>query len=511
VEYFMVKTRGTDPAKRSEGHLRIEVTVDRVKGIEQVVDALATLTLFRGFETILVNRRPWEIQNFAQLVCGDSTVAHGMAAVMALDAASRTTIPPHVRLMRNLVLGANFIMSHVLHFYRFTLPDYLDTDVIPSRRLSTSSDKRIRGRAANTLAQTVTSAFEKGRKGLDTLLKNTAIGTFLGGQLGDSSTRFADGFTTMPKEELIAQFRTYLDELLPFIQGEYVDDVHHLASVYPDYLSIGRGHGNLLTYGVFDLDTTGNAKLFRAGCSTHKAGTVKPVDVCKITEQVTSSWHMHRTRDTVPKSQKVNNLSWLNSPRYEGLSYEVGPLARMRINADYAGGPSVMDRHLARAHEALKICQAMRSWVDQLTGEETGLVQRGAPASAVSYGLTETPRGALGHWIHILKGKISRYQIITPTCWNASSRDSAGQRGPIEEALIGTPVATAEEPTEVLRVIHSFDPSLSFDVHVLRPNEDVRIFALGHVEDEEKSVPQAKERTVRVVSKESREDHSYGS
>jgi len=507
----VVKTRGTDPAKRSEGHLRIEVTVDRVKGIEQVVDALATLTLFRGFETILVNRRPWEIQNFAQLVCGDSTVAHGVAAVMALDAASQTTVPPDVRLKRNLVLGANFIISHVLHFYHFTLPDYLNPQVTPSRRPSTSSDKRIKGRAANTLAQKVTSAFDKGRKGLDTLLKNTPMGTFLGGELGDSSTRFADGITTMPKEELISQFRTYLNDLLPFIEGEYVDDVHHLASVYPDYFSIGRGHGNLLTYGVFDLDATGTAKLFRAGCSTHKASTVKPVDVSKISEQVTSSWHTHRKMDAIPKSQKINNLSWLNSPRYEGLPYEVGPLARMRINADYAGGPSVMDRHLARAHEALKICQAMRSWVDQLKGEETGPIQRKAPTSAESYGLTETPRGALGHWIHILKGKISRYQIITPTCWNASSRDSAGQRGPIEEALIGTPVATIEEPIEVLRAIHSFDPSLSFDVHVLRPNEDVRIFALGQVQDKEKSPPQAKERAVRVVSKESREDHSYGS
>ncbi len=507
----MVKAKGTDSAKRSEGHLRIEVTVDKVKGIEQVVDALATLTLFRGFETILLNRRPWEIQNFAQLVCGDSTVAHGMAAVMALDAASRTVVPPHVKLMRNLVLGANFIMSHVLHFYYFTLPDYLDAQVTPSRRPGQSSDKRIKGRPANTLAQTVSSAFEKGRKGLDTLLKNAAVEPFLGGQAGELSTRFADGSTTLLKEEFIPRFRTYLDELLPFVQGEYVDDVHHLASVYPDYFSIGRGHGNLLTYGVFDLDVTGAAKLFRSGCSSHKAATVRPVDVSKITEQVTSSWQTRRTRETVPKSQQSSNLSWLNSPRYEGLSYEVGPIARMRINGDYAGGPSVMDRHLARAHEALKICQAMRSWVDQLTGEETGAVQRGAPVSAVSCGLTETPRGALGHWIHILKGKISRYQIITPTCWNASSRDSAGQRGPIEEALIGTPVATAEEPTEVLRVIHSFDPSLSFDVHVMRPDEDVRIFALGQVQDQGKTAPQAKERAVRVVSKESREDHSYGS
>jgi hypothetical protein len=77
--------------------------------------------------------------------------------------------------------------------------------------------------------------------------------------------------------------------------------------------------------------------------------------------------------------------------------------------------------------------------------------------------------------------------------------------------LIGTPVATVEDPTEVLRVIHSFDPSLSFDVHVLRPDEDVRVFALGHVGDQDKTPAQAQERAVRVVSKESREDHSYGS
>jgi hydrogenase large subunit len=506
----MVKTKGSDSVKRSEGHLRIEVTVDRVKGVEQVVDALATLTLFRGFETILVNRRPWEIQNFAQLVCGDCAVAHGMAAVIALDAACQTPVPPHVRLMRNLVLGANFIMSHVLHFYHFTLPDYVDGQVMPSWRPSANADKRIKGRAASTWVRTTTSAFDIRRKGLDTFLKNTGMGTFLGGPLGDPSTRFADGFTAIPKAELITQFRTYLDELLSFIQGEYINDVHHLASVYPDYYSIGRGHGNLLAYGVFDLDTTGTSKLFKSGCSTQTASTVKPVDVSKITEQVTSSWHTHRANNTTLKPPGSNDLSWLKSPRYEGVSYEVGPLARMRINADYAGGTSVMDRHVVRAHEALKICQAMRSWIDQLKGEETGHIPRRAPISAVSCGLTETPRGALGHWIHILKGKISRYQIITPTCWNASSRDSAGQRGSIEEALIGTPVATTEEPTEVLRVIHSFDPCLSFDVHVLRPNEEVKIFALGHYQNKEGSDAQIKERSVHVASKESRKDHSYG-
>jgi Ni,Fe-hydrogenase I large subunit len=74
---------------------------------------------------------------------------------------------------------------------------------------------------------------------------------------------------------------------------------------------------------------------------------------------------------------------------------------------------------------------------------------------------------------------VARYQIITPTCWNCSPRDTAGQRGPLEEALIGTPVANVDEPIEVLRVVHSFDPCLDCATHVTRAGNGARVFALG--------------------------------
>ena len=93
----------------------------------------------------------------------------------------------------------------------------------------------------------------------------------------------------------------------------------------------------------------------------------------------------------------------------------------------------------------------------------------------------EAPRGALGHWMEVSGGVISRYQVVTPTCWNASPRDAAGRRGPIEEALAGTPVENVDEPIEVLRVIHSFDPCLSCAVHVARPREGARVHVLGGV------------------------------
>ena len=37
----------------------------------------------------------------------------------------------------------------------------------------------------------------------------------------------------------------------------------------------------------------------------------------------------------------------------------------------------------------------------------------------------------------------------------------------MEESLIGTPIADAKQPLEVLRTVHSFDPCLACAVHVV--------------------------------------------
>jgi len=121
----------------------------------------------------------------------------------------------------------------------------------------------------------------------------------------------------------------------------------------------------------------------------------------------------------------------------------------MWVNGDYRAGISVMDRHLARAAETLKVAKAMVTWADQLNPSAAVAVTANIPSSATAVGLTEAPRGALGHWLRISNGRISRYQIITPTCWNASPRDSAARRGPLEQALIGTPVRDVDQPIEV--------------------------------------------------------------
>jgi len=122
--------------------------------------------------------------------------------------------------------------------------------------------------------------------------------------------------------------------------------------------------------------------------------------------------------------------------------------------------------------EAKLVADAMDGWLDELVVDEPVYAESDIPVSASGIGLTEAPRGALGHWINIQNSKIDRYQVITPTNWNASPMDDFGQLGPIEQALIGTPVADETQPIEILRVVHSFDPCLACSVHMLRPGKD---------------------------------------
>jgi hydrogenase large subunit len=272
-----------------------------------------------------------------------------------------------------------------------------------------------------------------------------------------------------------------------FIDTTYIPDVEAIANIYSDYKQVGRGSGNLLAFGVFDLNDTGTTKLLSRGIYT--GGRVQALDLSRITEHVASSWYSGSTArppasgQTTPvdPNTKTNAYSWLKAPRYNNAPYEAGPLARMVVSNKYSGGISVMDRHLARAYEAKAVGEAMSGWLTELEQNLTGAVYSSytTPSSGSGIGLTEAPRGALGHWVSIGSSRVSNYQIITPTCWNASPRDSAGIKGPMEQALIGTPIADPARPVEALRVIHSFDPCLSCAVHVMRPEGEPVVIRAG--------------------------------
>lgn len=467
----MATTLKIDPVTRIEGHLKIEVTIDTVGGVQKVIDAKSSGTMFRGFEKILTGRDPLDAPHFTQRICGVCPISHGMAASMNLENAFVVTPPTNGRVMRNLILGSNFIQSHILHFYHLAALDYIDTsgvlDMAPWSSRYVTADM-VGGEVAQTLVGHYVAALEMRRKAHQ-------MGAIFGGKLPCSPSFVPGGCTAIPSAANITAFRTLLTSLRTFINSTYLPDVLTVAGAFPEYYQIGRGCGNLLAFGVFDLDSTGSSRLLARGRYTD--GSIQTVSVSSITEDVSHSWYSSASGlnpasgQTEPNADKAGAYSWIKSPRYGSKVHEVGPLARMWVNGDYRNGISVLDRIAARAYETKKVADAMDGWLNQLTAGATGYAYKATPATATAYGLTEAPRGALGHWISIASSKISRYQVITPTAWNASPMDDAGRNGPIEQALLNTPVADLNQPIEVLRVIHSFDPCLSCSVHMLRPGK----------------------------------------
>ncbi|MCJ7623230.1 MAG: nickel-dependent hydrogenase large subunit [Anaerolineaceae bacterium] len=466
----MTKIR-IDPVTRIEGHLDIEVSVETVDGIQQVIDAKSSATMFRGFEIILKGRDPRDATIYTQRICGVCPISHAMASTLNLESAFGVLPPDNGRILRNLVLGANFIMSHILHFYHLAALDYINTDGVVDMspwipRYITPD--MVSGGTAQVLVGHYVQALEMRRK-------SHQMGAIFGAKLPCTSTFVPGGCTEVATAEKKSDFTTLLSGLRNFIDNIYVPDVLAVAGLFPNYYEIGQGCGNLIAYGVFDEDAAGVSKLLSRGRYTY--GTVyDDVDPAKITEYVKYSRYTTESCNlppgqgvTEPQIDKPDAYSWIKSPRYQDTVHEAGPLARMWINGDYSRGISVLDRIAARALECQKVANAMDGWLAELVVGDPAYEYSEIPESATGVGLTEAPRGALGHWIEISDSKISRYQVITPTAWNASPKDDAGILGPIEQALIGTPVADVDQPIELLRVVHSFDPCIACAVHLVSP------------------------------------------
>jgi hydrogenase large subunit len=456
-----------DPVTRIEGHMRVEVSIEAVNGAQQVIDAHCTGTLFRGFEKILKGRDPWDAPVLTQRICGVCPISHGLASVLALENASGFRPTHNARLLRNLTQGANFLQSHILHFYLLALFDFAAGPAASPWVPAWNVD--LRG-GLDGVTPHLVQAIEMRRHAHE-------MGAVFGGRMPTSHAFVPGGFTANATSARISTFRTHLNRLVEFIQNIYLPDAQAIGRIYPDYYSIGSGSRNLLAFGVFPTSDANGSKLLAPGY-IERAGTEVQTDMPNqaITEHVKYSWYQDSTTSlspvaglTEPLYPKSNAYSWLKAPRLYDQPFETGALARMWVNGDYRRGISVMDRHVARAQEALKLGQAMQGWLNELDGSaayNSSYVQ----ASGFGVGLSEAPRGALGHWVQMSGRSIDHYQVITPTCWNCSPRDDHGVLGPVEQALVGIRVQDPAKPIEVLRVIHSFDPCLSCAVHVMRPN-----------------------------------------
>ncbi len=550
-----------DPVTRIEGHLRVEAEVD--DGF--VKEAWSSSTMFRGIELILRGRDPRDAWAFAQRICGVCTTVHAIASIRAVEKAIGATPPPNARLLRNLIMAAQNVQDHVIHFYHLHALDWVDivnalqADPAKTATLAQSiSDWPLSSpKYFSGVMERVKAFVERGQLGifanaywghpayrlppeanllgvahyleaLDWQRRFIKIHAILGGKnphlqsflVGGMATPVDPDSQNSLNMETIAALEKLVADGKAFVSQVYLPDVLAIASFYKDWASVGAGVGNYMSYGEYPEDDSANPTLFLPPGVIHGRDLTKlaTVDQNKIDEYVARSWYDYSVGDdkglnpfkgeTTPnytgptppyeRLDVAQKYSWLKSPRYDDEPMEVGPLARMLV-AYVSGRPtrvkelvdkalsslgvgpaalfSTLGRIAARAVEAQVLVESMDTWVSGLAdnmARRDYRIQDNAkwdpstwPNDCLGAGFHEAPRGSLGHWVHIKDGAIVNYQCVVPSTWNAGPRDAKGKPGPYEASLVGTPVAKPDQPLEILRTLHSFDPCMACGVHVV--------------------------------------------
>lgn len=306
-------------------------------------------------------------------------------------------------------------------------------------------------------------------------------------------------------------FLFIIKDVRGFIERAYIPDILMVADAYRETIKSGEGRasGNFMGCGGYRFGK--QSVLFESGViKGHDFENIAPFDTGKITEEASRSWYETNEPlspyegETVPFYTDLNDdgtlksegkYSWVKAPRYDGEVMEVGPLARMiigyskhspiirpymerfmeRSQMELIDFSTTLGRNAARAVEAQICCDYLFDMMSDLIENVkyfdettwTKYIFEELPQEAKGAGIFEVPRGVLGHFIRIEEGKIANYQAVVPTTWNASPKDAHNARGAYEEALIGITLSDPEQPLEVLRTIHSFDPCLACAVHVI--------------------------------------------
>jgi len=315
----------------------------------------------------------------------------------------------------------------------------------------------------------------------------------------------------MLNPQRLNDFMFIIKETRDFIERAYIPDMKMAVEAYKEEIKSGhgRGSGNFMAVGGYSFGKSG--QLFEGGVVTsHDFKNIEDFDDTYITEEASRSWYSDDAPtspydgETTPFYTDLNEdgslktegkYSWVKAPRYKGKPMEVGPAARMIIgyaksskvitpymkrfmdatDMELMDFSSTLGRNAARAIEAQICCDSVFDFCSDLIenikyyDEETWTKYsfESLPLEAKGRGIFEVPRGVLSHFVRIEDAKVSNYQAVVPTTWNASPKDASGIRGPYEESLIGITLADPSSPLEVLRVVHSFDPCLACAVHVI--------------------------------------------
>ena len=493
------------PVNRAEGDL--EVRVDVTDGT--ISDAWSTGTMYRGFEEMMTGRNPLDSLVITPRICGICSLTHLAAAASALDAIADITPPDNAIRLRNISLMAEMIQSDLRQTLLMYMADFTNRQAYRHHFLFEEAVARYEPLKGTSVIDVIRETKR--------LIEVIAI---IGGQWPHTSFMVPGGVTSIPDTPQLMQCRLIVDQFQNWYESrvlgcsiecwqavstqkeleQWLDErpEHHGSEVgfFLQFAlkagldTLGKGTNHFIAYGnlPFPEDTAatplGNQRLMAAGFA--KGTLVAPVESEKIAEDLSFSWFEGDGAaahpfdgETRPRASgnSGERYSWVKAPRYDGISAETGPLAEMIVDGmplfhDMMArkGPNALIRQLARITRAARLLPVMRLWIEELINN------RRAPfytpykkiPDGQGAGMIEAARGALGHWVKIENQKISQYQIITPTAWNASPRDAQMRRGPWEEALIGTAVASLDNPVEAGHVIRSFDPCMVCAVHTLK-------------------------------------------
>ena len=459
------------PFNRVEGDL--EVKLDIAGG--RVVAAYVTAPLYRGFEKMLIGRPPSDALVIAPRICGICSLAQGTAAARALASAAGIEPPPNGRQAAEIMLACENAADHLTHFCLFFMPDFAHAGYAGRvwhkeavRRFTAISGEATRAAAAARVR----------------LLHLMGI---FGGRWPHSLAVQPGGVSKAPDKgermralAVLAEFRAFLESR---IFGDSLERVAALDSRAA--LSAWMTDGPASDFRFF-LTVAGDLDLAEWGKGPPRFVSLGAAgDLSGLTEDVSHAWlggaSLHPAAGvTQPEVDKADGYSWCKAPRLDGQSGETGALARQlaagqplltELVAAAGGRGSVLSRVVARVIELAQLVMAMEGGLRRLGDPGAWCVTGDVPASAGGVGLVEAARGSLGHWLSVEQGRIARYQVVAPTTWNFSPRDTQGNPGPLEEALVGVPIEVPaevqmdEQPPLVNHIVRSFDPCMSCTVH----------------------------------------------
>ncbi|MGD9290804.1 MAG: nickel-dependent hydrogenase large subunit [Desulfobacterales bacterium] len=500
------------PLNRVEGDLEIQIEFEG----NAVSEAYSAGTMYRGFENLMLGRAPLDGLVITPRICGICSTSHLKAAAQALDQFFDVRVPDNAKRVRNITLMVEHLQNDVRHAFVMFAADFTNP-VHAGHPLYGEGVRRYAPLKGDTTLQAIQET-----------QKIIAIIAILGGQWPHSSFMVPGGVVCMPSANdvtqclfLLKNFRKWFESRVLGCSLErwrevtskadlyaWLDEAaSHAASDLGFYIrfaasaglaKLGKGHGNFISGGGLDLPEATSVKSLGDNGQLLPSGFVRNLDPeqfdqTKVTEEVAHSWFDDYKGGRHPfngvtkpntKDHESGKYSWAKAPRYDGLPAETGPLAEMVVACHplfvdliQQDGPSVFTRQLARLVRPALLIPVLEQWLRETAAcKENFYRDYGKKQNGEGFGLVEAPRGFLGHWIKIQNSKIERYQIITPSAWNASPRDSKGVRGPWEEALIGTEVKNRENPVEIDHVIRSFDPCLVCTVHAVdktRPVSDI--------------------------------------